>query len=376
MTNAHTPDASRNAEILQLSRDLVDDIELSRLTAESLLLKAARLFRLLNEPKLLRWVNAEILGYSLADEVAVEYMGYTGRWVNRAARTGIYQPLAQIEAQISALSLQLQMLRVPDVSFSIHSANPSEHVTLGAFGTGHAPDPAKAVNTVVSQAQSLTTTIGTLAGIRTKVRGLLHSWATHILHQRAFGALTQTIFEQYKATVDQLLAERCGDVLERLPAVYDRLAAGDAEAVSHAQVSARRIIDSFTDAVFPPTNETIPDGSGGEVKLTEIHHLNRLREYMNRRVQSTSRRQKLKQTMNNLYGRVSAGVHTEISLEEARALLLETYLLLGELITLPDPTPSTAALPNPAFSEQAAAASALQTDLVQEVAPTSINNAG
>jgi hypothetical protein len=36
----------------------------------------------------------------------------------------------------------------------------------------------------------------------------------------------------------------------------------------------------------------------------------------------------------NLYDRVSATVHSDVTLEEARSLFLETYLLLGEIITL------------------------------------------
>ncbi|KCV45596.1 hypothetical protein L506_0498 [Bordetella bronchiseptica GA96-01] len=38
--------------------------------------------------------------------------------------------------------------------------------------------------------------------------------------------------------------------------------------------------------------------------------------------------------MSNLFDRVSSGVHKDISSEEARALFLNTYLFLGEILHL------------------------------------------
>ena len=35
------------------------------------------------------------------------------------------------------------------------------------------------------------------------------------------------------------------------------------------------------------------------------------------------------------FDRVSAGVHSDVGADEARALVLQTYLLLGELLLLP-----------------------------------------
>ena len=36
----------------------------------------------------------------------------------------------------------------------------------------------------------------------------------------------------------------------------------------------------------------------------------------------------------NLFDRVSSGVHNDVSVSEARALFLNTYLLLGEILHL------------------------------------------
>ena len=56
-----------------------------------------------------------------------------------------------------------------------------------------------------------------------------------------------------ESDVDTLIYEHCGDVLDKIPAVMDRLAEGDQEAVSQGLTTCRRIIESFADSTYPPT---------------------------------------------------------------------------------------------------------------------------
>jgi hypothetical protein len=93
----------------------------------------------------------------------------------------------------------------------------------------------------------------------------------------------------------------------------------------------RRIIDSFADSIFPPRDETIILG-GNEVSLGPNRHLNRINAFVHNGTESKSRRVKIRQNLANLYERVSTGVHSDVTAEEAKALFLNTYLLLGEVL--------------------------------------------
>ncbi|HEV8633218.1 MAG TPA: hypothetical protein VG370_03100, partial [Chloroflexota bacterium] len=152
---------------------------------------------------------------------------------------------------------------------------------------------------------------------------------------------------RYKAEVDLLLAERAGDTLKKIPAIYDRLAAGqaDGEAISQALTSCRRMIDSFADAVHPPSDvPAVIDGETLELKRSRV--LNRINEHVRQHTASATRRERIKKTLEQIYARVSAGVHRDVTEGEARALFLLTYTVLGELIQLvPLPTLAAAALP-------------------------------
>jgi len=328
---------NKGEHLLGLAKELLDDIELSRLGAESLLLKATRLARLAGSPEIQKWLQFEMLGYNSDDPVSLEYMSRTGRWTDYKNNYGYWGPLAEQDASIAALKIRLQTLRVPDMNYSASSANPHEVVSFGASAA------TQAIQKVVDESRSLANAISHISAVRSKVIALLHDFAASIYYEKVFSHLTESLFEQFKGMVDILLAERCGGVLEKVPSVYDRLMEGEPESVSQALNSCRRIIDSFADAVYPPSESTIElDGDGKALQLGPQHHLNRINVYIRDRVFSDSRRKRLRQSLKNIYERVCSGVHSDVTAEEARSLFLETYLLLGEILTLPKPsTPPT-----------------------------------
>jgi hypothetical protein len=110
-----------------------------------------------------------------------------------------------------------------------------------------------------------------------------------------------------------------------------RLADGDSEAISQALTTVRRIIDSFADSIFTPSDET-KQMNGNDVSLGANRHQNRINAYVYQRINSKSRKTKIRQNLSNLYDRVSTGVHNDVSPEEASSLFLNTYLLLGEVL--------------------------------------------
>ena len=107
---------SRSEHILELAKELLDDIELSRLSAESLLLKASRLARWVGSDEIKYWINLEMQGYNSSSEISLKYMGITGRWTDREEGRGYWGPLAQQEAALEAQNIKLRSLTTPDTS--------------------------------------------------------------------------------------------------------------------------------------------------------------------------------------------------------------------------------------------------------------------
>ena len=322
-------DQSQSEHVLSLASDLLDDIELGRLPTEPLLLKVTRLARLTGSEETKQWLRFELNGFSGNSDLCIKYMGFTGRWTDWKERRGYWHNLAGIESIIQSSKLELQGMRIPDMNISISSANPRQLVTT--------PAPQVSINQILVRASVLNKAIETMSQIKGKVLGLIHKFVSDVYHERKFSGTVQTVFERYKVSIDRQLAGRCGDVLEKFPAVYDRLAEGDPEAVSQALTTCRRIIDSFADSIFPAKDEKI-EVEGQTVKLGQLQVLNRINAYVRERISSDSRRTKLRQSLTNLYNRTSSGVHGEVAQEEAVSLLLNVFLVLGEIYINPHPT--------------------------------------
>lgn len=301
---------SRSEHVLVLARDLLDDIEFSKLPAESLLLKSSRLARMVGSDEIKQWIKFELQGYKSDNELATIYMGKTGRWVNREEKKGYWGPLAQHEAALKAENANLESLKTPDTS----------------------GDYAYRVMTLHhEQVAKTTNNIAKLSGIRSRVLSILHDFVVGIYYEKEFDSLSESIFEKYKSDVDSLISIHCGDVLEQIPLVMSRLAEGQSESISQALTTIRRIIDSFADSIYPARDGTINIG-GNELRLDAGKHQNRINAFVFERVESKSRRSKIRQNLSNLYDRVSTGIHNDVSVEEARALFLNCYLLLGEVL--------------------------------------------
>jgi hypothetical protein len=96
------------------------------------------------------------------------------------------------------------------------------------------------------------------------------------------------------------------------------------------------VIGSFADAVFPARAEPVLIGQE-TIEVSQDKVRNRLRATIYARIGTCSRYTRLNKNLASLYDRVSAGVHAEVDVEEAKALVLQTYLFLGELLSLPEP---------------------------------------
>lgn len=320
------------AERLTLARELVDDLELSRLPPEALLLKASRLARFMRDEVTQKWLAMEIGGYTFEDvEAATKAADRVWRWSDKAKRQGWWWSLAELDARISALHVELKQCRVPDVNLTLSSSNPNEYVT--GFGGSNVQSVTLPVKEVLTWMETTTKQIHQLTGIRSRVLAKVHEFVFDSYYELAFSSTAGSIFGIFQADVDTRLAAIAGEAASRLPAVSERLATGDQEAVSHAMTTCRRIIDSFSIALYPPADTPVLVDEA-ELQVGSGNVLNRLNAYVAAHCSSASRRDRLRKTLRELYSRVSAGVHADVTSDEARALYVQTYVTLGEIALL------------------------------------------
>jgi hypothetical protein len=310
---------------LALAKELLEDIEYSRLPVDALLLKASRLARLMEAEHITEWLRLEMYGFR-DSPITERFMSAAGRYTDFAKKEGYYDPLPAIDAAIMAMQIEMAQLRVPDFHYAPSSVNPKEFV--GNFGSGGSAS--NAATQVMFRLNTLTLNITKFKGIRSRAVAALQSFVAKTYYELEFSGLAESIFDKHKREIDAMLATNAGDAMTKIPAIYDRLMNGEPEAVSQALTSCRRMIKAFADSIYPAGDSTvIVDNEEYEIGSDKV--LNRIKLYLEK-CPSKTRRARLSRAVRDIYGRESAGTHGEVTADEARSLFLATYLTLGEIL--------------------------------------------
>jgi hypothetical protein len=299
-------------EVAKLASALLSDIEGGSAPMELLIAKALNIARLVPDDEAIEWLSGEAVGYTMTTPAVERYKLLTRRWDGKS-KTFYAGPASDLvhlsETMTHSLDIEKQF-------------QPS-----GDYALAQQIDKARKVN-------DWAIAIGPLRNVVAGIKTQLHLFCSRVLAEAQFSDTSAAIFNRYQAGVDKRLAKTASQAFEKLPHVFERLQNGDAESISHALTSCRRIVDSFADAIFPPRPDPVQVGaqqfdcSAGRTK-------NQLRAYVASKVASDGRRDRINKNLGALYDRVSAGVHADVTVDEAQALVLNTYLLLGEIVSLP-----------------------------------------
>jgi hypothetical protein len=267
------------------------------------------------------WLNFELTGYYDSPE-ARKYMDLMWRWIEKDKNTGYWMPFAAVNATITEYQNQIKQLQVPNVQVAR---------VVPSYGGGAYAGFSDPVVTVLTRLNNLTSEIISLVSIRSRVLAHVHNFISGVYYSLVFSGAAESIFQSHQIAIDNLLREKVPDVLEKIPSISDRLAAGDKEAVSQAMSSCRRMVEAFADSVHPPSES--PDTvKGHKVQVTKDKILNRIYVFLHKTCASETRRKRLNQGLHRIYERASAGTHHDVTPGEARALFLNTYLTLGEIL--------------------------------------------
>ncbi|MGW3097833.1 AbiTii domain-containing protein [Streptomyces sp. NPDC001102] len=303
----------RQEEAIRIADELLADIELKRLKASEVVLKASRVARLVGHAELMELLAFERNGYP-TDGSASEWIGRAGRWADVEKGTFYSQSIAKVEAETTSSQQAIDAMR--------GGGNYSGDVALLA---------SRDHDTRILQSSL---NLSTWTGICGQVVATVYDMVTEIYHELLFSELQASLFADTQEMVDGALAAASGDALGKIERISDRLRDGDPESVSQALTTCRRLIDSTADYVFPARED--PYLIGDEVNLTvgPQQVLNRLQAHTHAGGASKSRRDRLRRTLYDLYGRCSAGTHAEVTVDEARFIFLQTYIALGEILSL------------------------------------------
>jgi hypothetical protein len=174
-----------------------------------------------------------------------------------------------------------------------------------------------------------------------RVKNAIYDYLVRIEKRLAFESAAEGVFIRVKQRVDAAMPLVSEAAFNQFRSAYERLGAGDEEALSHALLSCRRILKSVADALYPARNDPIVCTDGKERKLTDERYINRLIQFAGERVGKHGAGEVLQASLVELGPKLSAidglaskGVHASVTVAEVEFCILQTYLVIGEIIQI------------------------------------------
>lgn len=264
------------SEALELSNEILRNIELSELPLENIALKTGRLARLLNDFKMQKIIQFEVAGYprkvaglppeiyqlavDAGRESEVEQTAERKKIVKNTVYLG---SIRELEEGIRIKEISLSASQDPNVSIS--SANPQQFVMPSTTNQRERSQLSNAISKDLSQLASR--------------RSFIYHYVLSKNLEIKFSGISDDFFVRIRTIVDEKIGEILPDSIQKFNAIYDNLLSENLEDWSNAVHSCRRVLQDLADVLCPPMKD-VKKANGKEIKLGKDNYINRILYYV------------------------------------------------------------------------------------------------
>jgi len=301
---------NKNIELTNLASEILQNIELGDLPISKIISKSLKLARLRGDFDNLEWLKSELSGYETAQNGSIPDMfekgKKSGRHYQQKDEDGKFknyfftESVGLIETEIEIAEIQLKV-----TPLSPHSQHKLKK----------------------------------WKNLLERIKASLYEYVLEIYFELRFGTIIETVFEKTKKRVDGLLSTICPYGIKELIAAYDNLISSNETNWSNTANSCRRLLKDLADILYPPRKYSNKEIQGR--KLTEDAYINRLMQFIKEKANSEKFEMIIGSQLNFIADRLDAikefagkGVHYILSKEEAERILIYTYLLIGDILSL------------------------------------------
>jgi hypothetical protein len=340
MDETITPNPKALEEALQLSEQILKNIELSEIPLSSVALETSRLARLLNDFDYQKIMEYEAGGYPSMPAGLPPDIFRLGELAGRKyqqkdvgsleVKEYIYiESIEQLEEQLRSARIGIEAAQDRDVSIS--SANPNQWVTP-PMGN-------------ILERQGLQNKVSALSRKLSSRRTFIYQYALRKHYELKFSGVVGDLFSRIRETSDSMIGTLIPDAVQKFSAVYDNLRSENPEDWSNAVHSCRRILQDLADAVFPPQSEDriIKKGEKEKrIKLGTHNYINRIMCFVEDNSKSRrfidlvgSHLDFLGNRLDSIFEAAQKGSHdTIVSREEADRYVVYTYMIVADILSL------------------------------------------
>ncbi|MFH0930077.1 MAG: hypothetical protein V1814_02385 [Candidatus Moraniibacteriota bacterium] len=341
----------KNKEILQLSEEILSNIEMGDLSLEKIISKCKKLARLRDDYAALKWFTLELHGYDLKNmptgfsgtDLSDIAINVAGRGViYEDPKTGIKQQnywiysIPELESAVMTDEINFKNITFPkNFTPAITKAGNTGIFAGSTFAT---ETYATALNAAQQHKAALAANILRQKSLLARISSNIHNYVLNINMQLKFENITESIFQETKLIVDKKLGKICPNSMRMFLSCYDRMRSGNPEDWSQAMSTCRNILKEFADFVFKPQKKPFVKKNKEVLAVTEKEYKNRILAFIDQETRGeknkflSARANDLIARIHSLNDLLSKGVKNEINKIDANMCLLDTYMLLGSII--------------------------------------------
>lgn len=328
---------SQLSEAIKLSKELLDNIELSQLSLTLIALKCSRLARLLNDFEYQKIFEYESSGYPQHpdgyDKEIWKLLVISERTIKKKDETKKIEEYAYgfsieaLEQKLESHKIRLNVAKDPDISLS--SANPHQRVSE-PFGN------AIERNTTMEN-------ISTTSEWISQRRSFLYKYILSKYIELSYSNVVDDIFARTSIKIAERIQELVPDEVRKFNAIHENLLSNNSEDWANAVHSSRRLFQSLSDKLYPPREDIEKDINGKKttIKLGKEQYINRLIAYIEEKSSSGnfisvvgSKLKYIGERLDAIYGATNKGTHEVVTKEEAERYVIYTYIIIGDILSL------------------------------------------
>ena len=322
---------SKLEEALNLSEEILNQLEDANVKTSVIALKCLRLARLMDDYESVDWLVCEMEGYKSTKDGIPHDLFELGAKHGRERKNDKGERIlfTELSSELELLCESSQKSIGSYTTEGVSVAGEYSHVAMN--------------NLLNSVTRNNTGTINVIKESQKKLsilRGEYYRYAMNINIQLKFSEKIESIFDDYRTIVDKYLADNLPTGTRKLSSIYSRLKEKDEESYSQASTSCRKLLREFIDDMFQKLYPDFSDkkivlNSGKEFDITGDHYLNRMYAILDKVSINDIKKDNVLQTaswIESINDRICNGLHNDVSLTEIKDTILHLYILLGDMI--------------------------------------------
>lgn len=322
---------------IEACENVLDGIESEKISVSSALLQCLRIARLSNDVDAIMWLQYESGGYPRTSDGYIENSAWNIGWAHgrgyiKDEEKHIFLTLAsELEEKIGAQQNAVNNFTTQGTSVSGEWA-------------------AVAMNNLISSVSKSTQNVITSVALDEKRLSILkaqyYDYALHKYIEFTFGNVAEDIFSQYREKVDNHFSNLSNRTILKLQAIENKVNSNNPELYSQALTTCRRLFEDTAKELFDKNFPEYKDKffktkSGKEIDISGDHYKNKLSAVIEKLEDKSATKSiigsniiYLLDWIDNLNNLQCKGVHSDISKQDAIRCIIQTYICLGDILSL------------------------------------------